>query len=106
MTESIVLNDMREITKEELTNIEQCGRVGFTCKEVAAVLSVPLDEVADQFNKEVGPIYEAWYKGRLQGELDLRTAIMREAVAGTAPMAEKMRHLLAKADEENRKLLY
>lgn len=97
---------MRELTDKEITDIEQCGRVGFSCKELAAVLSVPVEEVEHQFRAESGSVYEPWLKGRMQVEIELRNAMLREALNGSSPMMEKMQEIYRRTDESINKLIY
>ena len=51
---------MRELTEKEIEYIELCGRVGFSCNELAAVLSVPVADIEDQFRAGCGSVYEPW----------------------------------------------
>lgn len=97
---------MRELTEAEVANIENCGKVGFSYKELAVILSVPEMDVQEQFEKKEGSVYMAWMKGRLQTELDLRNAILREAKDGSSPMLNQMKNILQQTDEEHDKLLY
>ena len=89
-----------------MANIENCGKVGFSYKELAIILSVPEMEVREQFEQKEGSVYMAWMKGRLQTELDLRTAILREAKDGSSPMLNQMNAILNRTDEEHDKLQY
>ena len=97
---------MRELTEAEMANIENCGKVGFSYKELAIILSVPEMEVREQFEQKEGSVYMAWMKGRLQTELDLRNAILREAKNGSSPMLNQMNAILNRTDEEHDKLQY
>ncbi len=97
---------MRELTQEDLSNVEQMGRYGFSYKDVAKILEIPEPEVAKEFENEKGKIYSAWAKGRLQVELDLRKQILADALAGDKEMVNNFRAYLYKSDEENSKLIY
>lgn len=97
---------MRDLEEKELANIEQCGRVGFSYEELAAVLAVPVEEVEEQFRDKCGKVYEAWLKGRMQVEIELRQAMLRDALNGSSPMLEKMLSIYRKTEETNRKLIY
>lgn len=97
---------MRALTEGELANIENMGSVGFSYKEVALVLSVPEIEVREQFENKKGVIFQAWMKGRLQTELNLRLTMLREAQNGSSPMISKMQSILETTDEEHDKLIY
>ena len=94
-----------ELKEEDIAKIENCGLVGFSYKEVAAVLGVNPEDIKAEFADEKGPIFSAWYKGRLQTELDLRNSMLRAAKDGAAPMVEKVLHFLKKTDDEHRDLI-
>lgn len=97
---------MRDLTEAELANIENCGKVGFSYRELALVLSIPEMDVREQFEAKDGNVYLAWMKGRLQTELDLRNAILREAKNGSSPMLAQINNILVRTDEEHDKLQY
>lgn len=97
---------MRQLTEAELANIENCGKVGFSYKELAIILSVPEMDVREEFEKQQGDLYMAWMKGRLQTELDLRNAILKEAKDGSSPMLTQINTILQRTDEEHNKLIY
>ena len=97
---------MRELTEKEIAEIEQCGRVGFSCKELAAILSVPLEEVEEEFRTERGKVYEVWMKGRLQVELELRQKMLSEALCGSSSMMEKMLKIYRETEESIEQLTY
>lgn len=84
--------------------MEQCGRLGFNYKELAAVLSVPVEDVQQQFEAEKGSVYEPWLKGRLQVEIEVRSAMLRDALNGSAPMMEKMLRFFQQTEEMHRQL--
>ena len=96
----------RQLTKEQIELIENCGRVGFSCKELAAILSVPVEEVENQFRIEHGSIYEPWLKGRMQVEVELRQSILRDAINGSTQMMDKMLSIFSQTDESIKKLTY
>ena len=97
---------MKELTEAELANVENCGKVGFSYRELAAILEVSELDISEQFVNHEGQVYAAWMKGRMQTELDLRNAILREAKAGSAPMLNQISNILNRTDEEHSKLVY
>lgn len=97
---------MKELTEADLANIEKMGSVGFSYKDVALALSEPEMDIREQFELKEGSVYAAWMKGRLQTELNLRQAILREAQNGSSPMLSKMQAILSDTDEEHEKLIY
>lgn len=95
---------MRELTADELKDVEQCGRVAFTFKEVAYHLQLPIPEVREQFMKEKGEIFEHWMRGRLQVELEIRQVVVNGAKNGSTPMIEKLLEFFKRTEREHKEL--
>lgn len=96
---------MRELTPEELREVDLCGRVGFSYIEVAYDLRLPIKEVREQFAKISGDLFDNWMHGRMQAELEIRQKVLEGAKNGSTPMLEKMLVFFKRADDENRDLL-
>lgn len=96
---------MRELTEEELQEVELCGRVAFSYKEIAYNFLLPVSEVLEQFVKEDGEIFRHWMHGRLQVELEIRQKVLDGAKNGSTPMLEKMLAFFARTDNEHRELM-
>ncbi len=95
---------MRELTDKDLEDVEQCGRVAFSYKEVAYHLQVPVKDVRDQFQREEGVIFEHWMRGRLQVELEIRQVVVEGAKNGSTPMLEKLLEFFKKTEREHKEL--
>ena len=95
---------MRELTENDIKDIEPCGRVAFTYKEVAYHLQIPVSEVKEQFLNETGEIFEHWMKGRLQVELEVRQVVVDGAKNGSTPMLEKLLDLFKRTEREHKEL--
>lgn len=93
---------MRDLTEQELKKVEECGRVAFSYREVAYHLQVPSNEVREQFMKENGPIWEAWVRGRMQVELEIRQVVMSGAKNGSTPLLDKMLEFFRRTEREHR----
>lgn len=93
---------MRELSEQELKEVEECGRVAFSYREVAYHLQVPSREVKEQFMKEEGPIWAAWVRGRMQVELEIRQVVVSSAKNGSTPMLEKMLEMVKRTEREHR----
>lgn len=95
---------MKELTEKDLKEVEQCGRVAFTFREVAYHLGVPVAEVRDQFLHEKGEIWEHWIQGRMQVELEIRQVVMSGAKNGSTPLLDKMLEFFRRTEREHRDL--
>lgn len=95
---------IEELTEKDYEEIEVCGRVGLTYKEVAYNCGVPIAEVRKQFIEEDGLIFEKWIHGRLQAELEIRQQVLTSAKNGSTPAIEQMLSFFKRADVEHRDL--
>ena len=93
---------MRELSEKELKDIEECGRVAFSYREVAYHLQVPMAEVREQFVRQKGPIWEHWVLGRMQVELEIRQVVLTSAKQGSTPMLDKMLEFFKRTEREHR----
>lgn len=95
---------MRDLSEKDLEDIEQCGRVAFTYKEVAYHLQIPVAEVKEQFVKQSGVVFEHWMLGRLQVELEIRQVVVEGAKNGSTPMLEKLLDFFKRTEREHNEL--
>lgn len=95
---------MKELTEKDLEDIEQCGRVAFTYKEVAYHLQIPISEVKEQFVKQTGLVFEHWMRGWLQVELEIRQVVVEGAKNGSTPMLEKLLDFFKRTEREHNEL--
>lgn len=91
---------------EEEENLIAMGAVGFTAAQVAAVFELDPNMVKNQFRLERGEIYEIYYKGRLQSELEIRSAVLKSAKNGSTPAQQQMQEYYSQADDNQRELQY
>lgn len=98
--------DNTPLTQEEEEHLISMGAVGFTAAQVAAVFDLDPNMVKDQFRLERGVIYEIYYKGRLQSELEIRSAVLKLARNGSTPAQQQMQEYYRQADDNQRELQY
>lgn len=88
---------LNDITQEELLQVEELAQLYFTPKEISVMLEIKYAEVKDTIENEEGNFYEAFMRGRLQSETDLRKSIMMLAKAGSSPAQTMAMDLLNKS---------
>lgn len=96
---------IEDLTDNDYKEIEICGRVGLTYKEVAYNSGLTIDVVAKQFVTEDGPIFSHWIRGRLQAELEIRQQVLESAKNGSSPAIDKMIEFFKRADLAHRELI-
>lgn len=84
-----MLKSLDEITTDDLVEITRLAGLFFTPSEIAFMLEFD-SSILKAFNspgkgKYNNDIYNSYHGGRLQGEIDLRTGIMKMAKAGSSP---------------------
>ncbi len=76
---------LNDITAEDVKEIERLAGLFFTPKEISLMLEINPSGFFSACSVEENKIYNAFQGGRLQGEVDLRTSIMKMAKAGSSP---------------------
>lgn len=76
---------LNELAQDQLNEITTLAALFFTPREIAQMLELPAEAFISECCIEGGVLYKAFYSGRLQGEVDLRTGIMKMAKAGSTP---------------------
>lgn len=95
------------MSEEDIKRIEECGEVAFDYKQVALLVSLDENEVRQQFESERGDIYEAWMRGRLRTELEVRRQMIKTAKTtepGAGKMTEALADLFRRTDDIHRDL--
>lgn len=92
------------LSPDEEANLESCGGVGFTADQVAAIFELDKQLVREQFSTQSGPIWDRYYKGRMQAELEVRQAILKSAQNGSTPSQNKILDLYDFADRDIQEL--
>lgn len=92
-----MLKSLNDITDEDLTLIEEMAALYYTPKEICIIVELKYDEAKNEIEKEEGKFYEAFQRGRLQSETDLRRSILMLAKAGSSPAQTMAMDLLNKS---------
>lgn len=84
----IMGKSLNELTDDELKTISDLAALFFTPVEIALMLEV--DDVAFKMACKTktpfgSKVFDAYNSGHLQGQVDLRTGIMKMAKAGSSP---------------------
>jgi hypothetical protein len=74
-----------ELTMEDLALIEELASYFFTPREIAIMVEINPDEAVIKAEAEGNKFYDAFQKGRLQSEMDLRKSIIKLAKSGSSP---------------------
>lgn len=88
---------LSDITSEDLKQITALAALFFTPKQVAVMLEIREDFMLNEMDHEDSSTYRAFQSGWLQGEVDLRTSIMRNVKAGSSPAQTMALDLLNKS---------
>lgn len=76
---------LNDITEEELKQIRELAALFFTPREVAIMQELPIGDFVLVCEDPSSRIYNAFHAGRLQSEVDVRTAIIKLAKSGSSP---------------------
>ena len=88
------LADLDNADFEEITRL---AALFFTPREIAIMLEVEVELFILECANEHGKCYQAFYGGRLQQEVDLRTSILKMAKAGSGPAQTMAMDILTKS---------
>lgn len=100
-----MVRDVTDLKESDFNEILICGRVGLTYKEVAYNCSLRIADVRAEFMNEEGPVFEAWERGRLQAELEIRQQVLQSAKNGSTPAIEQMLAFFKRADNIHREMV-
>ncbi|WP_347268972.1 hypothetical protein [Paracoccus sp. (in: a-proteobacteria)] len=76
---------MNEISDDELKEVKRLAGLFFVPQEIALMLEKETSFFCEECFKPLSKLYNAFQGGRLQGEVDLRTGILKMAKAGSSP---------------------
>jgi hypothetical protein len=88
---------LNDITSEDLLLIEELASYFFTPREVAVMVEADPNHFIAALEDEQCSIYQAFQKGRLQSEMELRKSIIKLARAGSSPAQTMSLDLLNKS---------
>ena len=73
------------MNEETLKVIEEMAQLFFSANEIECNIEQPDVDINAQVQSRCGPIYEAYMRGRLKGEIALRKGIHKAAENGSNP---------------------
>ena len=76
---------LNDLSTEELKQITDLSALFFTPRDIAKMLEFNETDFAKECKASDSKIHDAYYSGYLQGQVDLRTGIMKMAKAGSSP---------------------
>jgi hypothetical protein len=82
-----------QFDQEQLNQIELFASRAFSPRDIAVILSVPVQDFEFRFTNNEDPAFLAFEKGRLRAELDLRNNIYASAISGSSPAQAEMEKL-------------
>ena len=88
------------LTEEQINEITDMARLFFSPEDIAVNIGLPVEDFKLHLISQEGPVFVAFKKGWLLGEIPLRKAIARAAENGSNPAQVKMLEL--KTDAESR----
>ena len=92
------MNSLTEKQKDELCTL---GRLGFSYKEVALNFGFDVAEVALQFQREKGVVYENWFRGYLSAQAEIRQTVLDAALNSSQPAILQMLKYYALTEQSN-----
>jgi len=92
---------MKELTEDVLKEVAEMGKLGFSMQRVAEWLCCRPCELSPQFRNKEGQIFEAYQRGRLEGMIAVRRAIMKDAEMRDNTSIEKMMTFFRQSENEN-----
>jgi hypothetical protein len=88
---------LNDITKEDLALVEDLASMFFTPREIAVMIEVNPNDAVTECSSEGNEFYNAFQKGRLQSEMELRKSIIKLAKSGSSPAQTMSLDLLNKS---------
>lgn len=88
---------LNEVTEAELAEIRKLAALFFTAGEIAEMIELDVNEFSSLCKVPGNKYYEAFRGGYFEGQIDLRTGIMKMAKAGSTPAQTAALDLLKKS---------
>lgn len=95
---------MRELTNEELSELEKFSYAQLKLSEIAIILGVNETELIQLALNAGNSVFDAYQRGRLRAKSEINTSIIQAAAAGSTPAQNLAIGLINKheADLENK----
>ena len=89
------------LTEEQINEIEQMAELFFDVGDIAANIEVDPLILREEILSETGPVFAAYKRGWLRGEIPLRKAIAQAAANGSNPAQNMLLDLRTNAQIGN-----
>ena len=73
------------MTEEQLSHIEKLAGLFYTPREIAIMLSLPLTHFVAQCELEESPVYQAYWRGYYEADMQYREDVKLIAHLGSSP---------------------
>lgn len=92
---------MNSLTETQKDDIIRLGRLGFSYRDVALNFGFDIAEVAVQFQREQGEVYENWFRGYLSAQAEIRQTVLDAALNSSQPAILQMLKYYAMTEQTN-----
>ncbi len=92
-----MVKSLNELTDVDLKTITDLAALFFVPAEIAMMLKLNETEFKAACNNTRTKVYDAYYSGYLQGQVEIRTGIMKMAKAGSSPAQTMALEILKQA---------
>ena len=89
------------LTEEQIEEVEAMAELFFNTADIAINIQVDAIDLHEEILSQQGPIYAAYKRGWLKGEIPLRKSIAQAAANGSNPAQNMMLELKNKAQISN-----
>ena len=92
---------MNSLTQQQKDELVRLGRLGFSYRDVALNFGFDVAEVALQFQREKGEVYECWFQGYLSAQAEIRQTVLDAALNSSQPAILQMLKYYALTEQTN-----
>lgn len=89
---------MQQFDDATLEELERLAGLFFSPKQIAVILQFDLEKFKAHLLDDGSPLYEAYQRGKLSSEADLRESIIAIAKQGSSPAQTQAMELLRNQD--------
>ena len=89
------------LTEEQISEIENMAELFFGISDIASNIEVDPAELHEELLSECGPVFTAYKRGWLKGEIPLRKSIAQAAANGSNPAQTMLLEIRTKAQISN-----
>ena len=92
---------MNSLTQQQKDELVRLGRLGFSYRDVALNFGFDVAEVARQFQREKGEVYQYWFQGYLSAQAEIRQTVLDAALNSSQPAILQMLKYYALTEQTN-----